>query len=153
MSFVRDVLGGSIGLFFVACGGATSNGSGGGDGGASGSCSVSAGTYTQHFTTEAGGSNCPSIPDQSLTINGNETITGGGGSGPADGGPGCTTNVDSSTCTVTTNCTTTASGFTSQVSTTITFSGGSATGMETISEGSAGQPRTTCTYDMTMTKG
>jgi hypothetical protein len=151
MNFPCHVLLGTIGLVLFACGGSTT-GNGGGGGG-NGSCTITAGTYTQHFTAEAGGTGCTSIPDQTITITGNETVSGGGGSGPADGGPGCTSSVDSATCTSTTSCNTTVSGFTDNISSTFTFDGSSATGKETIEmTDSSGQVLSNCTYDITMTK-
>jgi hypothetical protein len=146
---------GSLALVLLACGGSTT--SGGASSGAPGSCSISAGTYTQHLTPEAGGTNCPAIADQTVTLNGNETISGSGSSGAADGGNGCTTQVDSATCTFSTDCNELLmgglNGDSLQISTTLTFNGDSATGKETVrSTDSTGKVVSSCTYDISMTK-
>ena len=145
MNFARCALGCSVALILVACGGSTSSNGG--------TCSIAGGTYTQHFTAEAGGTNCPDVADQTITINGNETLSGDSGSGPSDGGNGCTTNVNGSTCTVTTACTITSGGFTSNFATSLTFNGSSGTGKETMSSTDAtGRTLSSCTYDIAMTK-
>jgi hypothetical protein len=150
MNFTRHVIGGSLTLLLVACGGSTAGN--GGDGGPGGSCAISAGTYTQHFTAEPGGTNCPAIPDQTITINGTDLLSGDGGSLPADGGDGCATSVDSSRCTFSVHCTMSSSGFSSTISTTFTFHGSSATGKESITDESGGRVFANCTYDIAMTK-
>jgi hypothetical protein len=175
MNFGRTIFGRSVGVVLIACGGATSTGRGsesgsGGNsgsngssatsgagsstGGNAGSCSISAGTYTQHFTLAAGDSStCPNIPDQMQTINGNEILTGGSSATPDAGGAGCTDNVNASTCSTTLNCNTTVSGFTTQISASLTFSGNSATGTETITDTDPDAGFSlSCTYDVTMTK-
>jgi hypothetical protein len=153
MNFARHILGWAVGSsMLVACGGSTSS-NGGDGGGTGGPCTIASGTYTQHFTAEAGGTNCAAIQDQTITINGSQTISGDSGSGPADGGSGCTTNVNSSTCTISTNCTILSGGFSSTISTTFTFNGSSATGKETNTfADSTGKVLSNCTYDITMTK-
>ena len=144
---MRNILGCSMGLLLLACGGSAS-----GDD-SEGSCSISAGTYTQHFVTEPGGTSCPSIPDQTLTVASNQTVTGGGGSGPAERAPGCTSNLDSSTCTSSTSCTNTAGGLTTTISLAVTYNGASSSGKETMkSIDSTGKVLSNCTYDITMTK-
>jgi hypothetical protein len=156
MSLGCHVLGGSVGLVLVACGGVATDGS---DSPALVTCSISAGSYTQHFTTGPAGLNCPDIPDRTVTITGNEAITGtevtaGAGSfGLTDGGPGCVSGADSDTCTFTTQCKATASGVASETSTAITFNGASATGAEaTRSTDPAGKVLSSCNYDITVTK-
>jgi hypothetical protein len=143
----------------AACGGKTNvtgdthNSGDRGGGGTGGPCSITSGTYTQHFKAEAGGTNCLALPDQTITLNGSETFSGNSGSSPANGGQGCTTNVNASTCTYTTSCVTAVSGFTTNFFTTLTFKGSSATGKSTISStDSTGNVLSSCTYDITMTE-
>ncbi len=152
MMFRFLVLGLSLApLSMIACGGSTAGGSGNGVNG-SGSCSVVAGTYTEHLVAEAGGTNCPAIPDVTVTIGSNETSMGGGtGSGSPDAG--CSVNYDGATCTSTTSCTTTVNGFTSTIEDTFTFDGTSGSGKETIEDAdSTGKVLSSCTYDVTITK-
>jgi hypothetical protein len=140
---------------FPACGGksAGTSGNGGGANASGGSCSIAAGSYTQHFTAEPGGMNCGNVPDQTVTINGSEMLSGGTSSSPADGGQGCTVNVDTSTCTLTEDCMIMASTLTEHIALTFTFSGSGATGKETIMVADSTSGTTSnCTYDIVMTK-
>jgi hypothetical protein len=160
MERLRAILASFMGLVAVACGGVTDSVGDAADGSALRTCTIPAGTYTQHFTVGSGGIDCPSIADQTIIVSSDESITGseitmgGGDFGLADaGGPGCTNGADSSSCTFTTTCTTTASGVTSQVSTSFTFNGDSATGEETLkSTDSTGNVLSSCNYDVAMTK-
>src|ERR1700722_17944238 len=103
MILQRGALGWSVGWILVACGGATAD-AGGGDGSTLRTCSILAGTYTQHFTTGRGGHNCPTVAHRSFALGpdeplrGAEMTAGAGGFGLTDGGPGCTSSADSSTC-------------------------------------------------------
>jgi hypothetical protein len=154
-------------LSLAACGGETAGGSSGnpgngpgsgsgngpGSGSAGGSCTLSAGTYTEHLVAEPGGTNCPPIADQTITLGSDETFTGGGSSGSVGGGQGCTSNVDPSTCTATTSCTTTANGYTDSFTDTIRLGGSSASGTEKIEmTDSGGNVLSSCVYDITLTK-
>src|SRR5580658_5193429 len=94
----------SIGLLLAACRSTMSMGSLDADGGMGGACLVSAGTYTQHFTAEGGGMNCPPLPAQTLTLNGNTSFNGGSAGTEDAGGPGCTKTANWATCTFTTTC-------------------------------------------------
>jgi hypothetical protein len=139
-------------ILLVGCGGRTSSENG------SGTCSNSPGTYTQHFTAEASQPACPSIPDQTVTLTGNETLSAVSGAGNTDGA-NCTTNVDSSTCTVTSMCDVrtpfqTPGGESTTTTITalkFTLNGSSGTGSETIdTTDTSVAPR--CTYEFTLTE-
>jgi len=141
---MRVILGGGLSLLLIACGGSTAAaGNDAGTTGAtdSGPCSVSPGTYTKQYTAQAGGTNCPALPDGSLTIGENgmpEEPTYDASRGIA----GCGVSLDSSTCTITTSC-----GGALLSEETITFDSSSATGIFHPAGTS------TCTYNVTVTKG
>jgi hypothetical protein len=141
-----------LGVALAACGGSTTGGS---QQNTSGSCTVASGTYTEHYTAEPGGTNCPTIPDQTTQSAGG-TISGVGGSGAAmDGGSGCTSSSDYATCTFSTSCSVTVSGFTTSIAFTYTIGSGSViSGKETIidTEADSGAPLSSCTYDFTANK-
>jgi hypothetical protein len=152
----RDVLGCCTITILLACGGATADQPAGGDASTLRTCTIVAGTYTETFALGAGGLHCSSVERRTITIAGNEAITGmevnGGGFGLFDGGPGCTDAANSNTCTFTSTCTTTANGSSSQVSVSLTFDGDSAAGEEsTKATDSTGEVLSSCNYDVTMT--
>jgi len=154
MNFLRRILGCSTGLVLIAgCGGSTTGGGGAGNTG-NGSCTITAGTYTFHLAAEPGGTNCGTIPDETVTLNGNETDNGGSTtSGPSDGGSGCATDVASGTCTFTENCTfSSGGGFSTTDTTTYTLNGDSGSGKEVIVSQSGSTVESSCTYDLTITK-
>ncbi len=127
----------------AACGGQIS----GADGGAS--CTVPAGTYTEHFTAQASG--CAPINDVTYTFNATTTFAVGD-AGPTSPGPGCTASVDGASCTVSYACTTTSNGYTIQTNMTLVYkSDGTATG--TVTENLTGNnANQTCTYSVSVTK-
>ncbi len=155
MTMIRWCGHGFLGALLLACGGTTS-GATGGDGGGQvitpGSCTVVAGSYTMRFTLVSG-TNCPAIPDEQTTLNGNEMLTGGvGGSMLPDGG-GCSTDANASTCTVSTTCDVASGGLTEHFSLSFTYGTTSIAGQEQITESdpSAGFALS-CTYDIVITK-
>jgi hypothetical protein len=142
----------ALGLLLVACGGGTSSRAGQNETNDGGSCSISAGNYVEHFTAEAGTTRCPPIPDETLTLGGSETISGGT-AGAADGGPGCTVDVDTASCTITTHCTNVDSGLSTELSSTFTFGSSPWSGKETMRmTDSTGRVLSNCTYDVAITK-
>jgi hypothetical protein len=148
---------GPLGLLLVACGGSTSStgDNGGSQGITPGSCSVAAGTYTEHFTL-ASGTNCPAVPDETVTVNANEMFTGTppgmSVSGASDGGSGCTTNTNTSTCTLTLSCDFAFSGISESVTGSFTYGASSITGQESVDVSEPGGPMLNCMYDVTATK-
>jgi hypothetical protein len=146
-----------LGLVVVACGGATSGaGESGATGpatgatGAGGPCTM-AGTYLQHFDLEPGGTNCPSLFDETLTIGPKAVATGT--HDLQDGGSDCSWNVDASECLLTSQCTVTLDGFVTTASGSIAFVGDQGSGKENVKiADSAGDVLSDCTYDITMTK-
>jgi hypothetical protein len=146
MTFARHLITWSVlSATLIACGGSSSNGAPGG-----GNCSLAAGTYTEHATAEAGGTNCPPVPDQMVTISPNEDA---GSVPPADAGSACATVTNYSSCTSTTSCSSTAGGYTTQFSISVSFNGTSGSGKEQIKTTDAnGNVLSQCTYDLSATK-
>src|SRR5208283_1829697 len=110
---------GAILLACLSCGGSTS--------GSSGSCSLAAGTYVEHFTLQNNAAGCGTVPDQTLTLSGSETLTGPTTTtttGALDGGVECEVEQDPSACTVSTTCITRTDGITTQITTTLTLGDG-----------------------------
>jgi hypothetical protein len=170
MNPLQELLGWSMPVLLIACGGMTSTqGTQGGhpDGASTGfgSCTILAGTYAQHFTAEDGGTFCPNPPDLTVIVNANETFTvsgnamsGMGGTGAADAGQGfCTSDWNSSTCTHTSTCKLSIAiddggrTYTTLTSSSFTIDGGSGTGKETFEQTSPFDS-TSCTYDFSLTK-
>jgi hypothetical protein len=106
------------------------------------SCTVPAGTYTEHFAPQAG---CAAIAAVSYTFPSKTTLA------VLDAGVGCSGSVDSM-CTVTYACTRSSGGVTTQSTESLAYgSDGTATGKLTQTVSGNG-PTTTCTYDVTVTK-
>ena len=138
----------------VACGGSSTSGNGssgiGGGTGPGGSCSLAAGMYTEHAVAEAGGMNCPAIPDQTVPVSGGSMPSlGMMMSTTSDAGGGCTTN--QSGCTITASCSQMVAGLVAQYSFTFIIGNNSASGKEMISITSQGMT-INCTYDISLTK-
>jgi len=149
----------------VACGGGSTSGTNGGSGstGASGSgstgggtsggnCSstLSAGTYTLHETAQGGGTNCPTPPDETVSVGANETPNFGSmvSMGLGDAGA-CTVN--ESACSIMEMCSEDVGGATSQFTFSFTIGNDSLTGTETIDVTDMGTS-INCTYNFSLTK-
>jgi hypothetical protein len=115
-----------------------------------GSCPLVAGTYTLHFSLAAGSSPvCPMIPDQMTSVTTNESP----GSGLGGDAGMCTTT--QSGCTFSAMCAEGFAGGTTDVSYTVTVSGGSAMGTETVTSSIViGDASTAfdCSYGLSFTK-
>jgi hypothetical protein len=110
-----------------------------------------AGTYRQHFDLEPGGTNCPSLFDETLTIG--QKAVANGNHDVLDGGSDCSWNVDAARCLLTTSCTVTLNGFVTTASGYVTFYGDQGAGKETVKiADSAGDVLSDCTYDIAMTR-
>jgi hypothetical protein len=128
----------------AACGGQVV----GQDSGAS--CTVPGGTYVEHFTSQT--ALCTPIPDQSYSLAGPTTFAVAD-AGPGAPEPGCTASVDGASCTVSYACAQTNSGYDIQSNMTLVYkSDGTATGTLVRNLTDAGGTKTTCTYDVTVTK-
>jgi hypothetical protein len=149
-----------VGLFVAApaCGGTTSEagesgastpfGADGGGGG--GPCTV-AGTYSQHFSVEPGGTNCPILFDQTITIT--PKAAASGTHDLLDASSDCSWNVDPTQCMITTSCSVSFDGFTSTASGSVTFDGGAGAGKETVELlAPNGDVISSCVYDITMSR-
>lgn len=142
----RNVLGLTVAVCLVAmsvaggCGGQIV-GADAGD-----SCTVPGGTYTEHFAPES--PQCPTLPDTTYTFNGTTTLTALDAGSPANG---CTLSITG--CTVSYVCSQVSNGYTTKTTETLDYSSdGTATGKvtETVSGNNV---NTSCTYDVTVSKG
>jgi hypothetical protein len=97
--------------------------------------------------TGAGGQPCADLPDQEITIKGDED---GGTSTPGDG---CTVESDNATCTFTTTCKTTSSGYTTTSESTFTSKGDmkGTSHSKTVKDDDQ-SVMMDCSYDFTWTK-
>jgi hypothetical protein len=119
-------------------------------------CPIPSGTFTERFTVEYDAA-CPPLPDQTLTLDGTTSFTATPSGAEADAGDAgdgitqCMTDVDSTTCTFSSNCTTTVDGGTTQVVfTAITFDGDVGAGRVTIEPNTCST--TSCSYAIAITK-
>ncbi len=154
-------LGCCIGVLVVACGGIATQGQSGSSGadatpgpapGAGGPCTM-AGTYSQHFSAEPGGTNCPTIYDQTLTISPKAVSAGLHDPPQPDGGTDCSWYVDSQACSLSTKCAVSSNGFTTTASGSVTFVGDEGTGKEAVQLlDSTGDVISSCVYDISMTR-
>ncbi len=167
MKPLQELLGCSMPVLLIACGGMTSTQGDHPDGASTGfrACTILAGTYTQHFIAEDGGTFCPNPPDLTLIVNANESFMvsgnamfGLGGPGAADAGQAlCTSDWNESTCTRASSCRLSIAiddgggTYTTLTSSSFTINGGAGTGKETFEQTSPFNS-TSCTYDFSLTK-
>ena len=120
--------------------------------GPSGTCPLPSGTFTERFSTVDSGAACPAQPDQTLTLNGSESfLEPTNGEGVEGGTTDCVTDVDTSTCNYSANCTTTVdSGTALVVQTSVTFQGDTAHGIRSVVPNSCSTD--VCLYDVTITR-
>ena len=130
--------------------GSTSSSSG--SSGSTDKCALPDGQYKVHYTKKAGsGASCPDLPDQTVTVDSTKKSDAGAGDG---GTNGCTTKTDEANCSVTVDCTTKTSGFTTVSNTQTKISNGSLTGSQTskTTNDADGSVLSDCGYDFTWTK-
>ncbi len=106
-------------------------------------CSVVA-TYAEHFTLETGVGTCPTMSDQTLTVDPDE-LTDGSDDGSGSVPSGCTSGFDPTTCTWSTSCDIDTGGTIAMMSATLVFDGPTARGTEKLVVSSA-DSTTRCTY-------